>query len=382
MLTKNILFKNFKRAKVSKKISLNLKKLLFKKNQILFSLSNEYKDKYNIKKIKKLKRNINTRVIGMGGSILGSKAIYSFLRTLTSKNFSFFDNLDSNFKPDKKKYLNLVISKSGNTLETISNFNILFKKKDENCFLTENKKNELFLLAEKLKSDVIHHNNFIGGRYSVLSEVGMLPAELMGFNPNKFRQLNNLIKNKKFINSLIANVNSIISLSKNKSNSIILNYDPKSEDFLEWYKQLAAESLGKKNKGFLPVISNMPKDNHSVMQFYLDGPKKNFFTFFSLTGNSSPKIKSDFLSTNNRFLKNKSINQIKMYQKIATENVFKKRNIPFRSFEIKKRDEKTLGELFIFFILETILLANALGVNPYDQPAVELIKKETKKQIS
>ena len=107
MLSKNILFKNFKKAKVSKKISLNLKKLLFKKNQILFSLSNEYKDKYNIKKIKKLKKNINTRVIGMGGSILGSKAIYSFLRTLTSKNFSFFDNLDSNFKPDKKKYLNL-----------------------------------------------------------------------------------------------------------------------------------------------------------------------------------------------------------------------------------------------------------------------------------
>ena len=92
MLSKNILFKNFKRAKVSKKINLNLKKLLFKKNQILFSLSNEYKDKYNIKKINRLKKNINTRVIGMGGSILGSKAIYSFLRTLTSKNFSFFDN--------------------------------------------------------------------------------------------------------------------------------------------------------------------------------------------------------------------------------------------------------------------------------------------------
>ena len=144
MLSKNILFKNFKRAQFSKKISLNLKKLLFKKNQILFSLSNEYKDKYNIKKIKTYKKNINTRVIGMGGSILGSKAIYSFLKTLTSKNFSFFDNLDSNFKPDKKKYLNLVISKSGNTLETISNFNFLFKKKDENCFLTENKKMNFF----------------------------------------------------------------------------------------------------------------------------------------------------------------------------------------------------------------------------------------------
>jgi glucose-6-phosphate isomerase len=210
----------------------------------------------------------------------------------------------------------------------------------------------------------------------------MLPAELMGFNPNKFRQLNNLIKDKKFVNSLVSSVNSIISFSKNKSSSIILNYDPQSEDFFEWYKQLAAESLGKKNKGFLPVISNMPKDNHSMMQLYLDGPKKNFFTFFSFKGNSSLKIKSNFLSPSNKFLKNKSINQIKMCQKMATENIFKKKNIPFRSFEIKKRDEKTLGELFIFFILETILLANALGVNPYDQPSVELIKKETKKQLN
>ena len=84
-------------------------------------------------------------------------------------------------------------------------------------------------------------NNFIGGRYSVLSEVGMLPAELMGLNPSKFRQLNNLIKNKKFINSLIANVNSIVSLSNSgKSNSIILNYDPKLK-FLEWYKQLVGK---------------------------------------------------------------------------------------------------------------------------------------------
>ena len=164
MLSKNILFKNFKKARVSKKISFKLKNLLSKKNQILFSLSNEYKNNYDFKKIKKLKRNVNTRVIGMGGSILGSKAIYSFLKTLTSKNFFFFDNLDSSFKPDKKKYLNLIISKSGNTLETISNFNILLKKKDENCFLTENKESDLSLLAAKLKSEVIHHNNFIGGR--------------------------------------------------------------------------------------------------------------------------------------------------------------------------------------------------------------------------
>ena len=80
--------------------------------------------------------------------------------------------------------------------------------------------------------------------------------------------------------------------------------------------------------------------------------------------------------------KNKNLNNVIFSQKEATENVFRKKNIPFRSFEIKKRDEKTLGELFCFFILETILIGKALNINPFDQPAVELIKKETKKLLT
>ena len=141
------------------------------------------------------------------------------------------------------------------------------------------------------------------------------------------------------------------------------------------------ESLGKKSKGILPLISNMPKDNHSVMQYYLDGPKKNFFTFFSSKNDSSMKIKNIRLEKDLNYLKNKSLSQIVKSQKIATEKVFKYKKIPFRSFEIFKKNEKTLGELFIFFILETILLGKALNVNPYDQPSVELIKTQTKKLL-
>ena len=107
--------------------------------------------------------------------------------------------------------MNLIISKSGNTLETIVNTNLHLKKKNKNIFITENKPSYLFNLAKKLKAEIIYHNNFIGGRYSVLSEVGMLPAELMGLDPKKFRQFNNLIKNKNFINSLVINVTYIIS---------------------------------------------------------------------------------------------------------------------------------------------------------------------------
>ena len=123
----------------------------------------------------------------------------------------------------------------------------------------------------------------------------------------------------------------------------------------------------------------MPKDNHSVMQLYLDGFEKNFFTFFYVNEKKSEKVNNRNILFSQNFLKNKSISNVIYAQKRATENVFNKKNIPFRSFEIQKRDEKTLGELFTFFILETILIGKCLNLNPYDQPAVELIKKETKR---
>jgi len=202
----------------------------------------------------------------------------------------------------------------------------------------------------------------------------------MGLNIRKFKQLNNLIKNKKFINGLITNVNNTLYfIKKKKFNSIILNYDKSSENLFKWYQQLIAESLGKKGKGILPIISSMPKDNHSVMQLYLDGPKNNFFSFFYVKAKKSNQINKSMILPSYNYLKDKNLEQIILSQKLATEKVFLNKNMPFRSFEIVNKDEKTLGELFCFFILETILLGRALKVNPYDQPSVELIKKETKK---
>ena len=208
----------------------------------------------------------------------------------------------------------------------------------------------------------------------------MLPAELMGLNEKKFKQLNNLIKNENFVNLLITSVNNTLYfLKKKRFNSIILNYDKTAESLFKWYQQLIAESLGKKSKGIFPIVSSMPKDNHSLMQLYLDGPKNNFFTFFSVKEKNTPKIMNNKILSSYSYLKNKDLNQIIFSQKLATEKVFLKKNIPFRSFEILNKDEKTLGELFCFFILETILLGRALRINPFDQPSVELIKKETKK---
>lgn len=379
MLTKNIKFKNFNLNHTNKKLKKIFSEILNKDNEILKSLTPNYKNQYSKSLIQKFKKKKVFKIIGMGGSILGTQAIHDYLRHKIKKEIFFFDNIETNLKI-KKRATNLIISKSGTTLETIVNSNILIKKNDKNIFITESRESYLRLLALKIKAEIIDHNNFIGGRYSVLSEVGMLPAELMGLDADKFKQLNNLIKNKNFVNSLISNVSNTLLFIKNKKfNSIILNYDSSANNLFLWYQQLIAESLGKKGKGILPIISLMPKDNHSLMQLYLDGPKNNFFTFFYTKAKSHLKINHNKILKSHNYLSNKTVDEIKFSQKIATENVFLQKKIPFRSFEIIHRDEKSLGEIFCFFILETILLGKALKVNPYDQPSVELIKKETTK---
>jgi glucose-6-phosphate isomerase len=377
-----MIFKNFLDIKNSKIIKKDFLKLLKDQPKLFETLKPKYKYSYSKEIVKKYKKLLNLRIIGMGGSVLGSEAIYDFLKPKIQKKITFVNNLNSNadYFQNKNINLNLIISKSGNTLETIANANILIKNRESNIIITEDKDSYLTNLASKLKAEIFEHKNYVGGRYSVLSEVGMLPAELMDLNANKFKQFNNLIKNKTFVSNLVNNVAATLNLIKGgKYTSIILNYDEQSENLFKWYQQLIAESLGKKSKGLLPMISSMPKDNHSLMQLYLDGPKKSFYTFFSVLDNKIIKINNNNILTSHKYLRNQSIEKIKQSQMLATEKVFKSKRIPFRSFRVLKRDEKSLGELFCFFILETILLGRALNVNPFDQPSVELIKKETKK---
>ncbi len=385
MLTKRIWFRNFD---IKKRKNFRIKKY-FKELKIRFSnrtdplllsLSKYYKYSFDKKKINHFKKFKNFRIIGMGGSILGTEAIYSFLRNKIKKNFFFLNNLNLKNKQKKNfKICNIIVSKSGNTLETIANINSSRVRKDS-IFITEDKISYIRLLANKLKSEIVNHNNYIGGRYSVLSETGMLPASLMGLNINKFKQLDKLIRNKNFVDNLVNNVSAILFFhNSKKTNSIILNYDEFSNDLFYWYQQLIAESLGKKSKGILPIISTMPKDNHSVLQLYLDGTRNNFFTFFYTKELKSKKISNSEILGSFKYLKNKDFNNVLYSQFQATQNIFRRKKIPFRSFVVEKRNEETLGELFIFFILETILLGKALNINPFNQPSVELIKKETTK---
>ena len=388
MLTKNIKFTNFYNNKKIKNLNPKIKE--FKKENflqsvpLLQSFSNNYKYSYSKKLINKLKKKKVFRIVGMGGSVLGTKAIYSFLKKKIKKKFIFIDNLNPQLT-SRQNATNIIISKSGQTLETIANLNILtkFNKSKDFYFITENKTSHLSNLAKEMKSEIFEHKNFIGGRYSVLSEVGMLPAELMGLNEKKFKKYNNLIKNKNFVHMLILNVEHTLNfIKKKRMNSIILNYDFCSENFFKWYQQLISESLGKKSRGVIPIISQMPMDNHSLLQLYLDGPKKNFFTFYSVRNDKSDIINQHKFKNKIKYLENKKLSKIIDTQKKATQNVFFKKQIPYRSFEITSRSESSLGELFCFFVFETILLGRALRVNPFDQPSVELIKKETKKLLS
>ncbi len=372
-----------------KRNSKNIKKLfseiLQKKElgyKVVDTFSNRYQYSYKKKQISKFQKYKTISIFGLGGSSLCIKAIYDFLRFKIKKKVYFFDNLNVEVpKVAINKNLDIIISKSGSTLETIINQNIFSKSKK--LFITENRKSYLMDLALKLKSEVIEHRNFVGGRYSALSEVGMLPAELLGLKSEKFKKFDNLIKNKNFTNILINNVDVMYKFySLKKTNSVILNFDKELISLLEWYQQLLSESLGKKGKGFFPIISNLPKDNHSLMQLYLDGNKNNFFTIFDTIDHKTPKTKNKNLLSAYNFLKNKSIKSVMIAQKDAIKKVFKKKGLKFRSFEILKKDEESLGIIFTYCMLETILLGKLMKLNPFDQPAVESIKIETKRILS
>ena len=389
MLTSTIYFKNFKKKNKSTQIQVKkkLSSLLNEKNYILESLKKSYKNSYSKKKLAKYKKITNFKVIGMGGSTLGTQTIYEFFKDKIKKNFIFIDNLtQKKIKIRSNKNLNLVVSKSGNTIETLSNtleLDIVKKNSKNIIIISEKKNNLLFSLANKFDLFYIEHKNYLGGRYSVLSEVGIIPSYLMGVNINKLRL--NLLgclagKGKTLLKKSIINL-AILMKSKKINNLIFLNYFPELEKFLYWSQQLIAESLGKKNKGLLPLISNAPKDHHSLLQLYLDGPKDKFFNIISFEKEAKEKINLKNFKINN-FLNKKRLSYVKNAQKKAVIKSFKIKKIPFREFRIKNANEEALGELFSFFIIETVILGKLLNLNPYDQPAVERVKVYTKKFLT
>ena len=396
LIIENNISNKFLNYKFIKKISKNYEKIfneiLFEKknpNKIFNLFSENFRFNFDLNEIQKFKKFKKIAIIGMGGSILGSEAINNFLEKKIKKKVYFFDNLEqkkiSNFKQNNKlkNILFIIISKSGNTIETLSNIlylNIIKKNSKNIILITEKKNNFLLSLAQKYNLFYVEHKRFIGGRFSVLSEVGILPAYLMGINIKKLRlNIKKIFKKKEslFLKKSTINLATLLN-SKKFTNLIFLNYAPELEKFLFWCQQLIAESLGKKGHGFLPVISNVPKDHHSLLQLYLDGPKDKLFYIFSL----DEKYKISNLRSSLKFLNKKSLKDIKFAQKNSLIQSLKKNNLPFREFKIKKISEDVIGELFSYFMLETIIVGKLLKINPFDQPAVEQVKNITKKILN
>ena len=400
LLTKNSIQKKYLNKNLVKKLSKSSQKI-FKEveneinnpKKVLNILNKEFELNFKVKQIQKFKKYKTVVLIGMGGSILGAEAIYKFLEPKIKKKFYFFNNLEPKEiitfkkKENLNKILFIIISKSGNTIETISNLLSLkiLKKKSKNIILISEKKNNLlFDISKKFNLFYVEHKNFIGGRFAVLSEVGLIPSYLMGLNIFKLRaNIKKFLKgkNKSFLKDSSIKLSSLLN-AKRINNLIFINYSQRFEKFLFWNQQLIAESLGKKGKGFLPVISSAPKDHHSLLQLYLDGPRDKLFYIFSVEEKIEEKIKIKKILNTNKYLHNKTLNNIKMAQKDALIKTFSKNKIPFREFKIKSSNEEVLGELFSYFILETIIVGKLIKTNPFDQPAVEQVKLYTKKLLS
>ena len=391
IIYKNSIKKNFnlnlsrKYTNIFNKIKLNIDK----SEDIFHSLSKNFNFNFKIKDLRQFKKFKTIIVVGMGGSILGSEAIHCFLKKKIKKNVLFLKNINKEKlkkiknKKREKKTLFIIISKSGSTIETLSNFFALkvIKKNSKNIIIISEKNNKsLYLISQKMKLFFIEHKKYIGGRFSVLSEVGIVPAYLMGIDIKKLRKnllinLNN--KNKSFLRDSVIKLTSLLKKKKFK-NIIFFNYVPQLNKFLYWNQQLIAESLGKNGGGFFPSISTAPKDHHSLLQLYLDGPRDKIFYIFSSDLVDKEKIIIKNSIKQKKFLNKKSLSQIKKAQKNAFIKTLIEKDIPFREFTIKNYNEVTLGELFSYFILETVIIGKLFKINPFNQPAVEKVKTYTK----
>ena len=368
------------------KCSKIFKDLLVNKENFFFNtLSAEYQKTVSLKKSNlKQKLHKNILVIGMGGSVLGSKMFSSFFGL--DKNYYFLDNLNNsivnNFiKKDLSKFSIFIISKSGKTLETLTNCSIIlnnFKKRKKNIsknFIVISERNNILSnFAKKNNLMFFEHNINLSGRYSVLSEVGLL---MFNLDYKKIIQGINSVLKKGLNKNLIRNAATLLTLIKKSriDTHVSLIYSHNLLSYGYWHQQLLAESIGKKGKDFTPIISECPKDHHSIMQLYLDGKKNKFFTFFKTFNNKLDQPIKDYFDQ--KFKRN-SLNNIIDSQFNATINVFKKNLIPFRVVLIdQKKPIKSFISLIVYSMLETVILCKALNLNPFNQPAVEEIKKET-----
>jgi glucose-6-phosphate isomerase len=353
------------------------KNLFDNKNFFYETLTKQYQK--NILRNKVILKD-NIIFVGMGGSVLGAKMLN--ICNKSKKKFIFLDNLDSNFFKDFKKKISncsiVVVSKSGSTLETLTNLNILIKKKYnfKNIIVVSSLYSDLHAFAVKFGCQFIEHPRDLSGRFSLLSIVNLI---FFDFSKKDIISGIQSILNKKLFSVLIKNSSLILTLiKKNYNTNVSLIYSNKLLDFSFWYQQLLAESIGKKENDFLPFTSVCPKDYHSLMQLYLGGKKNKFYTFFYIKKNNNIYFKDYF---NNK--KKTNLSSITNAQFAACIETFREKKLPYRIITLNSDTSiKEIIALSVYLMLETIVICKALNLNPFNQPDVESIKKKTREILT
>ena len=335
-------------------------------------------------------------IFGTGGSNLGARALNDIILEKNSK-IEFYDNIDPIFFSKSLSKTNfdttgfLIVSKSGTTPETLAQFSALYQLAEETnnldvflrniLIITEFKDSPLYKIAKDKNCLLLEHNPNIGGRYSVFSNVGIVPAIIAGLNITKlYNGVSEIINNiEKYLNLSLGKY--LCNKANTKYNSnILMTYSDYAYFFGKWYLQLWAESIGKDQNGITPIHSVGTTDQHSQLQLYLDGPRDKFFSFLTTAhSGKGMRINNDiFNDTDVDYFKDKTMGDLMEAEQKATIETFKINKFSFREIFIPKIDEENIGKLLAFSMVETISSCIYLGVNPFNQPAVEQSKKLTK----
>ncbi len=348
-----------------------------------------------------MKKRLNPQlivVVGIGGSNLGTMAVQEAL--LGHAPILYADTVD----PDALQYIieamqNVlrqgqqvilnVVSKSGTTTETIANFEVLLNvlkrhRKDAEKYVvaTTDKDSKLWQLAVKNNFSVLEIPKNTGGRYSVFTPVGLFPLGMLGIDLKEL--LGGAAQMKQDCLTLKNNpaaIGASILYLQNRNIYDSFYFATELESLGKWYRQLLAESTGKTNKAITPTVSIGSTDLHSVAQLYLGGPQDKFTNFVTTHFNNTIKVpyypEYDALIPK---LQKKELNHIMHAILQGVLKAYKKGKRPYTETHIAK-NAGAIGAYMQLKMIETILLAKLLKVNPFDQPAVELYKKETKKYL-
>lgn len=375
----------------AKKAVSEIKEDLYKEGDLkALGIAYEKEDLEEIQEFADFIRNNFKRVIvmGIGGSSLGAKTLCSLKNDCC---VTILESIDSNTVKSLLDSLNLeetafiTVSKSGKTIECISQTLLALKKVEEELgkeafnkhffFLTEDKESPLTELAKEFDIKVIPHHKTVGGRFSYLSNVGLIPAAIAGLDAGQIRQgaidvLEYVLNNEDDFISEVCAVQSEL-FADNVVAKIIMPYVDKLGRLTEWYRQLLAESLGKDNYGVIPVDAMGTVDQHSQLQLYMEGPKDKFYTFILKDKcDKSPKIQSSY-NKGFDYLIGKSLDDIMDIEARSTIGVLEKRNLPIRVLNLKTLNERALSQLLMQYILEIIIIGKINDINPFGQMAVE-----------